>query len=142
MLNKVIIKCIVHCIVHLQCTLFLSLSLSLVYMNVRASDISAWVWGQRKMRVKYRACLGCWISPCYGPFSLGTCFETYEKFISLISQFFCGEWGCGRGSGKPGSSVGIATGYRLDGPGIESRWGRDFLHTSRPALGPTEPPVQ
>jgi hypothetical protein len=23
----------------------------------------------------------------------------------------------------PGSSVGIATGYGLDGPGIESRWG-------------------
>ena len=35
------------------------------------------------------------------------------------------------------SSVGIATGYGLDGPGIESRWGRDFLHLSRPALGPT-----
>jgi hypothetical protein len=40
------------------------------------------------------------------------------------------------------SSVGIVTGYGLDGPGIESRWGRDFLHTSRPALGPTQPPVQ
>jgi len=26
-----------------------------------------------------------------------------------------------------GSSAGIATDYRLDGPGIESRWGRDFL---------------
>ena len=26
----------------------------------------------------------------------------------------------------PGSSVGIATDYRLDGPGIESRWGWDF----------------
>jgi len=26
----------------------------------------------------------------------------------------------------PGSSVGIATGYGLDGPGIESRWRRDF----------------
>jgi hypothetical protein len=26
------------------------------------------------------------------------------------------------------SSVGIATGYGMDGPGIESRWGRDF-HT-------------
>jgi hypothetical protein len=26
----------------------------------------------------------------------------------------------------PGSSVGIATDYGLDGPGIESRWGRDF----------------
>jgi hypothetical protein len=24
----------------------------------------------------------------------------------------------------------------------KSRWGRDFLHTSRPALGPTQPPVQ
>jgi len=27
----------------------------------------------------------------------------------------------------PGSSVGIATDYALDGPGIESRWGREFL---------------
>jgi len=32
------------------------------------------------------------------------------------------------------SSVGIATGYGLDGPGIESRWGRDFPHPSRPTL--------
>ena len=40
------------------------------------------------------------------------------------------------------SSVGIATAYRLDGPGIESRCGRDFPHLSRPALGPTQPPVQ
>jgi hypothetical protein len=29
--------------------------------------------------------------------------------------------------------VGIATRYGLDGPGIESRWGRDFPHLSRPA---------
>jgi hypothetical protein len=42
----------------------------------------------------------------------------------------------------PGSSVGIETGYGLDGPGIESRWGRDFPHLSRPVLGPTQPPVQ
>ena len=39
------------------------------------------------------------------------------------------------------SSVGIATRYGLDGPGIESRWGRDFPHPSRPALGPTHPPI-
>ena len=39
-------------------------------------------------------------------------------------------------------SVGIATYYRLDGPGIESRWGRDSSHQSRPALGPTQPPIQ
>ena len=36
----------------------------------------------------------------------------------------------------PGSSVSIATGYGLDGPGIESRCGRVFPHLSRPALGP------
>jgi hypothetical protein len=31
--------------------------------------------------------------------------------------------------GGPGSLVGIATGYGLDGPGIESRWGaRYFAH--------------
>jgi hypothetical protein len=42
----------------------------------------------------------------------------------------------------PGSSVGIATDYGVDGPGIESRWERDFPHLSRPALGPTQPPVQ
>jgi hypothetical protein len=42
----------------------------------------------------------------------------------------------------PSSSVDIATGFGLDGPGIESRWGRDFPHLSKPALGPTQPPVQ
>jgi hypothetical protein len=40
------------------------------------------------------------------------------------------------------SSVGIATSYGLDGPRIKSRCGRDFSHTSRPALEPTQPPVQ
>ena len=40
------------------------------------------------------------------------------------------------------SSVGIATRYGMDGPGIESRWGRHFPNPSRPALGPTQPPVQ
>jgi len=46
------------------------------------------------------------------------------------------------GSGGPCSVVGIATGYGLDGPGIECRWGRDFSHLSRPALGPTQHHVQ
>jgi hypothetical protein len=34
-------------------------------------------------------------------------------------------------------SLGIATGYRLDGVGNKFRWGRDFPHLSRPALVPT-----
>jgi len=33
------------------------------------------------------------------------------------------------------SAAGIATRYGLHGPGIESRWGREFPHPSRPALG-------
>jgi hypothetical protein len=41
-----------------------------------------------------------------------------------------------------GSVVGIANGYGLDGLGIEYWWRRDFPHLSRPALGPTQPPVQ
>ena len=42
----------------------------------------------------------------------------------------------------PSSVVGIATDYWLDGPGIESRWERDFPHLSRLALEPTQTPEQ
>ena len=42
---------------------------------------------------------------------------------------------------RPSSVVGIATGYELDGLVIETRWGRDFPHLSRPALEPIQPPV-
>ena len=42
----------------------------------------------------------------------------------------------------PGSVIGIATVYGMDGMGIESRWERDFPQLSRPALRPTQPPVQ
>jgi hypothetical protein len=45
-------------------------------------------------------------------------------------------------NGWPGSVGGIATAYGLVGPGTESRWERDFPHLSRPALRPTQPPVQ
>jgi hypothetical protein len=45
--------------------------------------------------------------------------------------------------GGPGSSVGIATDYGLDGPGIESRWG-GARFSARPywPWGPIQPPVQ
>ena len=39
------------------------------------------------------------------------------------------------------SSVGIATRYGLDGPGIKSLWGRDFPHLSGPSQEPTQAPI-
>jgi hypothetical protein len=42
----------------------------------------------------------------------------------------------------PGSSVGIATDYGMEGQGIKSRSGRDFSRKSRPALRPAQPPVK
>jgi hypothetical protein len=75
-----------------------------------------------------------------------TAFVLYGYFITLIvtsvfSVFpLSGQINCL--PYEPGSSVGIATGYGLDGPGIEYRWGRDFPHLSRPALGPTQRPLQ
>ena len=39
------------------------------------------------------------------------------------------------------SSVGEATRYGLDDPGIEYRWRRNFPRPTRPALGPTQPPT-
>ena len=41
----------------------------------------------------------------------------------------------------PGSSVSIATDYPLDGPGLNPG-GDEIFRLSRPALGPTQPPVQ
>ena len=41
----------------------------------------------------------------------------------------------------PGSSVGIATDYGFDGP-RSNPGGDEISRPSRPALGPTQPPVQ
>jgi hypothetical protein len=64
----------------------------------------------------------------------GTRFATIGNINTQFLVYICGS----------GSSVGIATDYGLDAPGSEFRgggWG-DFSHTSIPALGPTQPPVQ
>jgi hypothetical protein len=74
-----------------------------------------------------------WLSNYYcGPIIL-IYYDAGQQNIKYKNLYVC--------SG-PGSSVGIATGYGLDGPQIESRWRRDFPHLSRPVLGPTQPPIQ
>jgi len=51
--------------------------------------------------------------------SLSLCrFPSQPYRRNLLSVNYC--------IGGPGSSLGIATDYGLNGPGIESRWGRDF----------------
>jgi transposase-like protein len=58
-------------------------------------------------------------------------------YNSVISRPLCSAYK------RVGNSVvGIATSYGLDGPESESRWRRDFQHSSRPALGSTHPPIQ
>ena len=51
--------------------------------------------------------------------------------IYIIYVYTCGT----------GSSVGIATDYGLDGPG-SNPGGNEIFRPSRPALGPTQPPVK
>jgi hypothetical protein len=59
---------------------------------------------------------------------------TYQ-FYAILNKF-CKFYGAPYYKNGPGSVVGIATGYVLDGPGIESRWGRDLPYLSRPTWGP------
>jgi hypothetical protein len=59
-----------------------------------------------------------------------TCFNPHEELDTLQIQV-----------DRVAHSV-LATGCVLDGLGIESRLGRHFTYLSRPALGPTQPPVQ
>jgi len=64
-------------------------------------------------------------------------FNSHNKTNSLLRQNttilynYCG----------PGSSVGIATEYGLDGPG-SNPGGDEIFRPSRRALGPAQPPVQ
>jgi hypothetical protein len=57
-----------------------------------------------------------------------TWWDTYSVSENIQFSFWCSVFTqlnctvCG-----PGSSVGIAIGYGLDGPGIESRWGARFF---------------
>jgi len=61
-------------------------------------------------------------------------------FVSTVSRL--SRLPCTLSTGSRDSSVGIATSYGLDCPGIKSRRGQDYPHLCKPTLGPTQPPVQ
>ena len=57
-----------------------------------------------------------------------------DIYLAVCLKFYS----CIRG---PGSSVGIATDYGLEGPGSKPG-GEEIFRTYRPALGPTQPPIK
>jgi len=85
---------------------------------------------------------------CWVPADVKTGEPTRRPSLKLVKRdwrklrkeededFYCSKY---RGRD---SSVGIVTCYGLDGPRIESRYGRIFLPSSRPALRPTQPPIR
>jgi hypothetical protein len=87
----------------------------------------------RERRFLHAPVLSWWVATCcmhHSPFHLLAVFV-----CGLFENPFFSNW-------LPASAVGIETAYGLDGPGIESQWGRDFPHLSRTAMRPTQPPVQ
>ena len=62
--------------------------------------------------------------------------QLLSRLQPFWKYFLAQDGACG-----PGSSVGIATGYGLDGPG-SNPGGDEIFCPSRPALGPTQPPVK
>ena len=73
------------------------------------------------------------VSNYHPNFSLKPRFKMWDTYLKLegVLNFKCG----------PGSSVGIATDCGLDGPG-SNPGGNEIFRPSRPALGPTQPPVK
>ena len=74
---------------------------------------------------------------CYIIFSVRNIYQRDQGYQRKYHQLIMER----NGKIKPDSAVALATAYRLDGPGIEFQWGRDYPHLSRSALRPTEPPV-
>jgi len=67
---------------------------------------------------------------------------SYTKVCDQLVSFYCPEFRmCIQTKRGSGSSVGIATNYGLDGPG-SIPGGDEICRSSRPALGPTQPPVK
>jgi hypothetical protein len=87
-------------------------------------------WLIQRFEVQLKTLLGLWTRAV-------PCCQTGHLPPSATSYCMCSTY---RHSNPVPCVRGVGPQY--SDPGIESRWGRDFSHTSRPALGPTQPPVQ
>ena len=77
----------------------------------------------------YKVCCDREASIMRRPWPTRGCCYTREKITADLNVYLSNNWGRER-------SVGIATRYGLDGPGIESRWGQDFPHRPDQPWGP------
>jgi len=102
------------------------------YTNLSVRDFLVVLLTVALLRHQHSLILLLWISSV----AFHITFRYSKNIYCEASNFILTNDVCG-----PGSSVAIATGYELDDPGIESWWGPDFPQLSRPALGPTQPPV-
>ena len=103
-------------------------------IQTRTIKTNKYVWAFLWLRV--RIPLGAWMFALYlqTKYKLGQSRQTNKYVWSTHTHTHST-----RGYKK---KVSIAIRYGLDSRRIESRWGRNFPHTSRPALGPTQPPIQ
>ena len=108
-----------------------------IHMCIKCNDREAHSTGREGCELQKKICFFNIISltvKVHVFLSVGIlmCYYFYHLYLILLSGACMGR----------DSSVGIATRYGLNAPGIECRWVRDFPHHSRPVLGPTQPPVQ
>ena len=106
---------------------------------------------KQQLKLTVLTCIGRYFGSANGREGYAfLCWRTTKQFmhfpVSSGRLIFCCamnniqlglHYSCG-----PGSVVGIATGYGLDGPGIESRWGARFSAPVQTGLRPTQPPAQ
>ena len=87
--------------------------------------------------LRMRAVAACYkVCPDFYRSNTGIVGSNLASLMNVCRQLLCTRIIlCG-----PGSSVGIATDYWLDGPG-SNPGGDEIFRQSRPTLGPTQPPV-
>jgi hypothetical protein len=69
------------------------------------------------------------------------CLQVLEETTKVPQDIWCSCLDSKQADNVYSKYVGpVGKGWRS--PGIESLWGRDFQYPSRPALGPTQPPLK